>query len=178
MSGIARIASSAVGKLSFFSASDRDLPNRQQPDAGEHRGSASGQGRRRHHDGAPSFVALVEHALDIDDVLLVARIEQQLAATARARQIDVDDLPNTARRLRHHDDLVGQEDGFVDRMGDKQHCLAVTLPDVQEIVLEARPGVSVKRAEWLVHQQDFGMISERPGQCHALLHAARQLASG
>ena len=35
---------------------------------------------------------VVDQALYIDDVFLVTRIEQQLGAAARARQVDVDDL--------------------------------------------------------------------------------------
>src|SRR5438309_105252 len=52
--------------------------------------------------------------------------------------------------------------------------IAVALPDIEKIVLQAGPGVSVERTEWLVHQQHSGMVSERPGQRDALLHAARQ----
>src|SRR5882724_7935956 len=46
------------------------------------------------------FARVVDHALDIDDVFLVTRIEQQLRAAARSRQIDVDDLLDAARRTR------------------------------------------------------------------------------
>ncbi len=94
--------------------------------------------------------------LDIDDIFLVARIEQQLVAAARSRQVDVDHLPDAAGRFRHHHDLVRQEDGFIDRMGDEQHRFSVTLPDVQKIILQACPGVRVQSTERFVHQQDFG----------------------
>src|SRR3954471_22512431 len=72
------------------------------------------------------LVDLVEHALDIDNVFLVPWIEQQLAAAARPRQIDVDDLADAAGRFRHHHDLVREENRFVDRMRDEQHRFAIT----------------------------------------------------
>src|SRR5204863_3951336 len=49
-----------------------------------------------------------------------------------------------------------------------------SLPDAQEIVLQRPPGLRVERAERLVHQQDFRIGGERPGDRDALLHAARE----
>src|SRR3954453_7397925 len=60
-------------------------------------------------------------------------------------------------------------------MRDEQHRLAITLPDIQQIVLQPRSRVSTEGAERLVHQQNLRMVSQRSSQCHALLHAAGQL---
>src|ERR1700682_1621844 len=38
------------------------------------------------------FAGVIDHALDIDDVFLVMRVEQKFRAAARTRQIDIDDL--------------------------------------------------------------------------------------
>src|SRR3954462_15855549 len=60
-------------------------------------------------------------------------------------------------------------------MGDEQHRLAITLPDIQQIVLQASSRVSIECAERLVHQQNLRMVSQRSSQRYALLHAAGQL---
>src|SRR5450432_1477496 len=44
------------------------------------------------------FAGVVDHALDIDDVFLVMRVEQKLGAAARTRQIDIDDLLDATGR--------------------------------------------------------------------------------
>src|SRR5438874_11559272 len=38
------------------------------------------------------FAGVVDHALNLDDVLVVARIEQQFRTSARTRPVDCDDL--------------------------------------------------------------------------------------
>ena len=49
------------------------------------------------------------------------------------------------------------------------------LPDAQDLLVHALAGHLVERAERLVHEQDRRLEGERPGDGHALLHAARQL---
>ena len=172
--GIARIASSAVGKLSVFRISAATCQIAEQAEAGEQRRRAREQRARRDHGLQLVFAGVVDHALDIDDVFLVARIEQQLGAAARTRQVDIDDLLDAAGRARHHHDLVRQEHRLVDRMGDEQHRLAVAFPDVEQVVLQPRAGMRIQRAERLVHQQHRGVIGQRARQRDALLHAAGQ----
>src|SRR6266581_7574752 len=84
------------------------------------------------------FTGVIDHALDIDDVFLVTRIDQQFCPAARARQIDIDGLLDAAGRTRHHHDLVRQKHRLIDRMGDEQHRLAVALPDIEQVVLQPR----------------------------------------
>src|ERR1700759_1477832 len=57
----------------------------------------------------PVLAGVVDHALDIDNIFLIARIEQKLGPTARTRQIDIDDVLDPAGRTRHHHDLVRQK---------------------------------------------------------------------
>ena len=51
----------------------------------------------------------------------------------------------------------------------------VLLPDALELVVQDVAGHGVEGAERLVHEQDVGVLGERPGQGDALAHAARQL---
>ncbi len=76
---------------------------------------------------------------------------------------------------RHHDDAVGEEDRFLDRVRDEDHGQPGALPDVEKLVLQALARHRVERAERLVHQHDLGVVGEHAGDRHALLHAAREL---
>src|SRR5581483_1585862 len=87
-------------------------------------------------DGASSaFLRAVQQSLDVDDQGLVAPVEQQLGTAARARKRDVYGGFDAARRARQHDDAVGEEYRLLDAVRDEQHGLAVTLPDVEQLVL-------------------------------------------
>ena len=48
-------------------------------------------------------------------------------------------------------------------------------PDALELVVHDVAGHGVEGAEGLVHQQDVGLLRQRPGQGDALAHAAGQL---
>src|SRR5262249_16311085 len=50
-------------------------------------------------------------------------------------EVDVDDALDPPWPRGHHHDLLGQEDGFLDRMGDEQHGRLLLAPDRQELVL-------------------------------------------
>jgi hypothetical protein len=60
-------------------------------------------------------------------------------------------------------------------VGDEHDGLAVTLPDLEQFVLQALARQRVERAERLIHQQDLRPIGERAGERDALFHAPRQL---
>ena len=49
------------------------------------------------------------------------------------------------------------------------------LPHLEDQVLQVGAGLRVDRGERLVHQQDLGLVGQRAGDRHALLHAAREL---
>ena len=57
-------------------------------------------------------------------------------------------------------------------MGDEQDGLAALLPDTQQFQVHALAGQRVERSERLVHQDQPGIVDQRPGDGGALLHAA------
>src|SRR3954471_11132978 len=59
------------------------------------------------------FAGVVDHALNLDDILLVARVEQQFRTSAVTRQVDFATLLDAPRRPRHHHDPVRQEHRFI-----------------------------------------------------------------
>src|SRR3954451_16892157 len=81
------------------------------------------------------FAGVVDHALNIDDVLLVARIELQFRTSARPRQVELDDLLDSPRRPRHNDDPVRQKHRLINRMSNEQHRFPIAFPNVEQIVL-------------------------------------------
>ncbi len=90
----------------------------------------------------------------------------------RTRQVDVDDFLNAAGACRHHQDAVGQQQRFGNRVGDEQHRLRTLGPDIQQLQAQLVAGQGVECRERLVHQQDFRVVQQRPGNRRALLHAA------
>ena len=156
----------------------RDFPCGEQPRAGQDRRQAGDRCDALHQpslSAGSSSRRLVHQPLDADHVILVAAIEQERGAVARPRQLDRNDLFHAAGRARDHHDTVGQEHRLFDAVGDEQHGLAVTLPDRQQIVLQARARMGVERAEWFVHQQDARLVGERARDRDPLLHAAGEL---
>ena len=73
------------------------------------------------------------------------------------------------------DDAVGDVDRLLHVVRHEEDGEPVRLPDPGEQLLHEQPGLRVERPERLVHQQDPRPVAERPGDGHALLHAARQL---
>src|SRR5262249_5386426 len=50
-----------------------------------------------------------------------------------------------------------------------------SLPDVEQLLLQQEFVLRVERREWLVHQQNFGIVGKRTCDRHALAHAAGKL---
>jgi len=94
---------------------------------------------------------------------------------ARARQRHLDDGLDAARPRGHHVDAVGQENRFLDVVGDEQHRDAELLPDIGQDLLHHHAGLGIERAERLVHQQHLRARRQRADDADALLHAARKL---
>lgn len=67
---------------------------------------------------------------------------------------------------------LSEDDRLFDVMGDEEAGLFFTLPRFQQLGLELGTGLSIQRAERLVHQQDFRIGGVGAGDCDALLHAA------
>src|SRR3984893_16947068 len=97
-------------------------------------------------------------------------------SAARARQIVVHDVGDPARTWGHHDDTVGEENRFLDAVGDKQHGIAVAQPHPLQIKIHLLEGGGVQRTGRLVHQEETGVLYQRAADRHALAHSAGQLA--
>ena len=107
---------------------------------------------------------LVEFAQHMALGVLVIRRQP----VARPLKIDVDDLRNASRRWLHHHDPVGEQQGFVDVVGDEQQCRPGIGPQVEQVRLqvEARKGIECR--ERFVQQQHAGPGHERTGDGPAL----------
>ena len=77
-----------------------------------------------------------------------------------------------------HEDAVGEEDGFLDVVGDDEHRLGGEVgaaPQLEELAAEVLGGEDVEGGERLVHEERVGFDDERAGEADALAHAAREL---
>ena len=82
---------------------------------------------------------------------------------------------DAAGAARQQHDPVAEADGLAHVVGDEHDREAGLLPQPLELVVEEVAGHGVEGAEGLVHQQDVGVLGQRPGQRDPLAHAARQL---
>ena len=71
--------------------------------------------------------------------------------------------------------VVAQAQGLVQIVGDEDDGLVQPGLQLEQMVLHLAADQRVQRREGFVHQQDLGVGGQRPGQAHALLHAAREL---
>lgn len=94
---------------------------------------------------------------------------------ARAIELDLQYLENNARRLAENRDAVRQIDRFIDIMRDKDHGLAVVLPDIEHEIFQLGATLRIDRREGLIHQKDFGAIRNASRYRNALLLTAREL---
>jgi hypothetical protein len=92
---------------------------------------------------------------------------------ARTRQVDRNRVLYPTWTRSHHDDLITQKDGFLDRVRDKQNRLVRLLKDPHQLFLHDDLGLSVERGERFVHQQDRPLQYQGAGKRDALAHAAR-----
>ena len=60
-------------------------------------------------------------------------------------------------------------------MGNEDYRGSPLLPNSVSLFLQGHACLRVDAGEWLVHQQDFGVVGQRPHDTDALLHAARKL---
>jgi len=99
-----------------------------------------------------------------------------MSEIARARKIDVKDSGNRgAGSDRHHADPIPEQNRLRDIMGDKNHRLARALPDCEQYLMHPASGQGIKRAERLVHEQNFRLDRECPRDLQSLTHAAGKL---
>ena len=114
--------------------------------------------------------------LDAGAVAGVMRVKNPIRLArrviARTRQIDLELIFYTSRSSAESDHAVGQIDRLVDFVRDKEHRLPGPAPDAQQFTLHDLAGLRVERGERLVHDENFRVDGQRPGQIAALLHAA------
>ena len=91
-------------------------------------------------------------------------------------QRDVIDRIDAPRPRRHQHYAAAQVDGFLDVMGDEQNGGLLQPVNMPDQVVHHLAGLRIQRAERLVHQQGGGFRHQGPGNGHALLHAAGELA--
>lgn len=101
--------------------------------------------------------------------------KQRLTGTI-ARQGNFHELGDSgAGSVAHKHDAVGQQYGLIDVVRDHEHRLTRGRNDTKQFVLNRAARQGIERAEGLVEQQHFGLNGKRPGNAHALLHAAGKL---
>ncbi len=95
----------------------------------------------------------------------------------RARTLDGDrDVgDHSARTRRHHDDAVGNEDRLGDAVGDHHDRRGRSLPQPEELEVEALAGQRIERAERLVEQEHVRLERERTCEGDPLARATREL---
>ena len=80
-----------------------------------------------------------------------------------------------AATLFENDNLVAQQEGFIDVMGDEHDGLAELALQAQEFLLKIGAHDGVDGAKRLVHEQDVGINREASRNADALLLATREL---
>ncbi len=91
---------------------------------------------------------------------------------AFARQINFYHAFDLAGAGGHNDHQIGQKDGFNHAVRDEYHSFLFFFQDLDQLALHVLAGLGVQRAKRFVHQQHFGVVSQRACDGHALLHAA------
>src|SRR5271165_132927 len=150
----------AVGVDHLDEAADRGVGQR----AGK--GSVHG-GLRDHFSSFPTGEQTVE--------LIDERLECRCASVAGAVDVDADLGEDAARVGAEHYDAVGEQDSFLDVVGDDADRLGGELvggPQVHQLGPQVFGGQNVERGERFVHQQQIGGEDQRPGEPDALPHAA------
>jgi hypothetical protein len=97
---------------------------------------------------------------------------ERLKDVARSRQTDRDVGEQLRRSLTHDRDIVGEQHGFGNIMGNEQDGRAGVALQHLQVVLHHHPCLSVEGAERLVHQDDVGAVHQGPGDSPSFLHAA------
>ncbi len=105
------------------------------------------------------------HVLDEVADILIRRLCENL--------FGVSDLHHPA--VFHEDDAVAHLEGLVQIVGDEDDGLLKLLFHREELILHFGPDERIEGTEGLVHEKDVRVGGERPGQPHALLHAATHL---
>ena len=74
-----------------------------------------------------------------------------------------------------NDDAVGQQNGFLNIVGDEENAAGgnfLAEPQLQQLAAQVLGGENVERGKRLIHEKDFGFHGQRARETHALFHAA------
>ena len=107
---------------------------------------------------------------------LVGGILVHLGAVARSRERYREfGAEGRAGSGLERNDPVGEQDRFIDVVGDEDDGLLFLRPDRLDLGLQLGAGEGVERRQRLVEQQHFGIQRERARDGDALAHAAGEL---
>src|SRR5918992_4125083 len=140
-----------------------------------HTSSENAIGSRWPRSSMSALQVAAELVPDLLDPVEVGGVAPDLVGAAAAVDPRADHLRHARRAPGQDDDLVGDVDGLLDRMGHEDHGLALVAEQPQEVVLELAADLLVHRRKGLVHQQDVGVHREGPGEADALPHPAGEL---
>ena len=73
--------------------------------------------------------------------------------------------------LSHHEDAVGEHDGFIHVVRHEQDRRAMPLEQCSDEGLHLQPSQSVQRREGLVEEQQLWLAHQGTRECHALRFA-------
>src|SRR5205823_14972218 len=74
-----------------------------------------------------------------------------------------------------HDDARAEEYRLAYAMGHEHDGFPVLFPDAQQFEIHLFPREGSKRTKPFIHQDELGVMDERPSDRGALLHATREL---
>lgn len=80
-----------------------------------------------------------------------------------------------ARSRRERDDAIGEQQRFIHVVGHHHYGLALVSPERFDLILQARAGEGVERAQRLIEQQDLRLHGQGARHGNSLSHAAREL---
>jgi len=91
------------------------------------------------------------------------------------RKIDIDDFLDCGGSRTHHEDAIGQLDGFLDIVRDKKDCFLLALPDAHKIGAHFQAGQKIERAERFVHINEVRVGRECACDLNPLTHSTGKL---
>ena len=120
--------------------------------------------------------ALFEKAQHFAAQAVIHRLLAQAQPVARPLEGHVENVAHRRRRaVGHHDDAVGEQQCFVDVMGDHQDGLLLLSAQTNHLVLQLHAGDQVEQAERLVEQQHLRLQGQGARDADALAHAGGKL---
>ncbi len=105
-----------------------------------------------------------------------AELAEELGARDGCRAVTHGAMLEGDRAVAHHEDPIGQRDGFVDIVGDEQDAGLMIGHQLADQLVHADTGERIERGKRLVEQQKLGLLHQRAGEGNALGLPAGQIA--